>query len=185
MPFKQAAERELQHTRRIVCQGYKRSDGLWDIEGIMMDTKSVDMALSEKPNGNLPAGEALHHMGLRLTIDTELNIHDVDAFMDATPYKMCPTITDAFQQLIGLQIARGFTRKTRDLLGGVQGCTHLLELLGPIATTAFQSTHMERQYIQSWKSGATPPPMLNSCHSFADSSQVVHDHWPAFFKSSD
>jgi hypothetical protein len=69
------------------------------------------------------------------------------------------------------------------MFGGVQGCTHLLELLGPLATTAFQATHHERQYMDEWQAGSSnPPPMLNSCHAFAEDSEVVRSHWPAHYK---
>ena len=35
-------ERELRHTRRVRFEGYKRADGLWDIEGHLSDVKSHD-----------------------------------------------------------------------------------------------------------------------------------------------
>ena len=46
-----------------------------------------------------------------------------------------------FQRLVGLRIKSGWTQKVKELLGGVEGCTHLVELLGPVATTAFQTIY--------------------------------------------
>jgi hypothetical protein len=179
-------ERELSHTRRVTCRGFKRKDGLWDIEAHLTDIKSYDMELSERPNGMIPAGEPLHEMAIRITVDLDLNILEAEAVMDYTPFRLCPSIASVFSKLKGLQIAPGFTRKTRDLFGGVQGCTHLLELLGPLATTAFQATHHERQYMEDWHtgSGSNAPPMLNSCHAFAEDSDVVKEHWPSHYKPS-
>lgn len=180
MPLSAPAERSLLHTRRVVCRGYKRTDGLWDIEGHLVDTKNYDMEMSERENGMIPAGEALHDMALRITVDLELNILDAEATMDYTPFRYCPSIASAFSKLKGMRIARGFTRATREMFGGIQGCTHLLELLGPVATTAFQTTHQERQYLA--ESNGSKHAMLNSCHAFAEDSVVVRDHWPEFYK---
>ena len=34
------AKRDLKHNRTIKGKGYKREDGLWDIEGFLLDTKT-------------------------------------------------------------------------------------------------------------------------------------------------
>lgn len=185
MPLPAPVERSLSHTRKVTCRGYKRKDGLWDIEATLVDTKTYDMAMSERENGVIKAGEPLHEMAIRITVDLDLNILEAHAAMDNTPFRLCPSIAERFQLLAGLQIAPGFTRKTRELFGGTQGCTHLLELLGPLATTAFQATHQERQYMEDWHTGSNPPPMLNSCHAFDESSDVVRVHWPAHYKPRD
>lgn len=39
MAFNPAAPREAYHTRTISCQGWRRQDGDWDVEGRMVDTK--------------------------------------------------------------------------------------------------------------------------------------------------
>lgn len=183
MPLSNPVERDLSHTRHVVCRGYKRKDGLWDVEAHLTDTKTYDMTMSERTNGKIPAGEPLHEMAIRITVDLDLNILEAEAVMDHTPFRMCPSIAERFKQLAGLQIAPGFTKKTRELFGSTQGCTHLLELLGPLATTAFQATHQERQYMEDWHTGSeNPPPMLNSCHAFAEHSEVIKNHWPAHFK---
>src|SRR3990170_1182916 len=38
-------ERELTHTRRVRYEGYKRADGLWDIEAHLTDIKNHDYQL--------------------------------------------------------------------------------------------------------------------------------------------
>src|SRR5207302_2063721 len=38
-------ERELTHTRPVRYEGYKRTDGLWDIEAHLPDTKNHDLHL--------------------------------------------------------------------------------------------------------------------------------------------
>src|SRR3989449_544182 len=41
----QDVERELTHTRRVRFEGYKRADGLWDIEAHLSDIKNHDYHL--------------------------------------------------------------------------------------------------------------------------------------------
>ena len=38
MPLSTSAPRQLMHNRAIECRGYQREDGLWDIEGHLVDT---------------------------------------------------------------------------------------------------------------------------------------------------
>lgn len=182
MPLPTPVSRTLQHTRKVICEGYQRDDGLWDIEGHLTDIKSQDMAIRERNNGILTAGEPLHGMSIRITIDLELNIIDAHASMDYTPFRICPSIAKQYRQLIGLQIAPGFNRKIRELFSGTQGCTHLLELLGPIATTAYQATHQQREQQSAMNKTGAPPPMLNSCHAFDSQGSVVEKYWPEHFE---
>lgn len=181
MPMSAAAPRSLQHTRTVTCRGYKREDGLWDIEGHLTDIKTIATPMKERNDGWIPAGEPIHDMTLRLTIDLDMLIHDVASSMDLTPYRLCPDITPQYQRLKGLRIASGFTRTTREMFGGIQGCTHLLELLGPIATTAFQATHKEQlARLEQIPDGR--PFMLDSCHAFDTRGTMVQQHWPRFYQ---
>jgi len=45
MPLSPPVGRQHLHTRRVVCQGFFRDDGLWDIEGRITDgTNRCDKA---------------------------------------------------------------------------------------------------------------------------------------------
>jgi hypothetical protein len=46
MSLSPPASRDPIHDRRIDCRGYRRSDGLWDIEGHLTDTKTYAFANS-------------------------------------------------------------------------------------------------------------------------------------------
>jgi hypothetical protein len=76
-------ERELRHTRRVRYEGYKRADGLWDIEAHLSDVKNHDFDLK---TGVRRAGLPVHEMWLRITIDRGLTIRDATASSDAVPY---------------------------------------------------------------------------------------------------
>src|SRR5215212_5289728 len=75
-------ERELTHTRRVRYEGYKRSDGMWDIEAHLLDTKNHDYQLK---TGVRRAGQPIHDMWLRITIDRRFDIVDAEASMDTVP----------------------------------------------------------------------------------------------------
>lgn len=167
------------HKRRVECCGYLRDDGLWDIEGHLVDTKTYD--LNDFDRGPTPAGEAVHEMRLRLTVDDDLNVVDVEARIVWAPYDMCGDIVPNFQALKGLAIKSGWTQKTRELLGGTRGCTHLLELLGPIATTAFQTVYPLRAKREREQGVRKRPPMIDSCHSYASNSPVIEKRFPEFY----
>src|SRR6185436_11410900 len=120
-------ERELTHTRRVRYEGYKRGDGLFDIEAHLSDSKNHDYHLK---TGVRRAGQPIHDMWLRITIDRSFTILDAVATLEAVPYPGgCEDIAPAYKKLIGLNLIRNFRKKTREQLGGVQGCTHLTEML--------------------------------------------------------
>ena len=66
-----AVNRRLVHTREIKTQAFARDDGLWDLEASLIDTKAKDFPLA---SGVRPAGDAIHHMFLLVTIDDRFNI---------------------------------------------------------------------------------------------------------------
>ena len=123
--------------------GYLREDGLWEIEGHIVDTKTYSFHNSYR--GVVETGEPVHDMWLRLTIDDSMRIREVEAVTDHGPFRTCPAITANFKRLEGLTIGPGFRRAVRERVGGLQGCTHLVELVGPVATTAFQTMTARRQ----------------------------------------
>ncbi|MFV3127655.1 DUF2889 domain-containing protein [Niveispirillum sp. KHB5.9] len=182
------AERQPFHTRAVTCQGFMRADGLWDIEGHIKDTKSYPF---ERDGRTVTPGDPIHEMWIRLTLDNRLKVRAVTAVTDAAPYRLCPSITENFQRLVGLSIVSGWTAAVKERLGGVEGCTHLVELLGPVATTAFQTIapyfdDMDKKARKVMVAkGETPPPrprppMLDTCHVWATDGEVVAKEWPEF-----
>ena len=166
------------HTRNVHCQGYARSDGLWDIEGRMTDIKTFDMHNPDR-GGQIDAGEPLHDISLILTIDRSMQIKAVKARIDYSPFNQCGAITEKFVQLVGLMIYPGFSRQVKELFAGKKGCTHLLELLPPICTTAYQTLFQS----ENGYDGDDPEVhkfLLNSCHALAADGEVVRRYWPEY-----
>ncbi len=185
MPLSPPTGRTMIHNRAIECTGYRREDGLWDIEGTLTDVKSY--AFLNAHRGTVVPGDPLHGMALRLTVDDKLVIRDAEAASDKVPYEMCPAITPAFKKLVGLTIGPGFRGQVKTRLGGIQGCTHLVELLWPLATTAFQTVYP----VLARETGELPtgdgraararPKVLNTCHVYASDSEVVRRFWPDYY----
>ncbi len=172
MPLPRSAPRKLLHLRDITLRGYLREDGLVDIEARMTDTKTYSWANQDR--GGINAGDALHDMWMRVTIDEDLLIHDVEAAMDSTPHTICPAIAPNYKKLIGLSLTKGFMKSALALMGGVNGCTHLRELLQPIATVAFQTMFSLRHgEPREGGSDGVPRFLVNTCHAYAEDSPVV------------
>ncbi len=179
MPLSRAVSREPIHRRQIDCSGFRREDGLWDIEGHLVDTKTY--AFKNEHRGEVEAGEPIHQMWLRLTVDDEMTIQAVEAATDHSPFAVCPAILPNFQRLKGLKIARGFNGKVAEMLGGVEGCTHHVELIGRLATVAFQTIFPYRNRMAAAE-GRNPdasrkPRLLNTCHAFAENGEIAKRLW--------
>ena len=180
MPLPQPVSRKLMHTRAIECRGYEREDGLWDIEAHLVDTKTY--AHSRRQGGrDRAAGEPVHDMWLRLTIDLDMRIHDAEAKTDEGPYPVCGDIVVNFKSLAGVKIGPGWRREIAARLGGVKGCTHLVELLGPLGTTAFQATGRARHARDAAKPVLRKPYQINSCHVYSEDSEAVRERWPQYY----
>jgi len=180
------AAREAFHRRRIEVDGYRRDDGLWDIEAHMVDTKTY--AFDNAWRGAIRPGEPLHDMWLRLTIDDALVVRDVVAVAAAHPFRTCPEVTGNFRRLIGVALGAGWRTRVRALLGGIEGCTHLVDLLDPIATVAFQTLRSERARAGMTKrpqpTADQPrrrPAVIDTCHAMRADGPVVKAFWPAFY----
>ena len=180
MPLSLASARRHLHTRTVRCEGFVREDGLWDIEGYLCDVKSYD--ITNRDRGEIKAGEPIHDMAIRLTIDVDLMIHAAEAVIDAAPFAMCPRISERFALLKGLRIGTGWRKQLRQLFGQTAGCTHLLELLNSMATTAYQTLYRAREeQAQAQGTGREKPRVIDSCHTFASDSEVVQFFWPQFY----
>lgn len=173
MPFSPPAPRKHLHTRQVICQGFAREDGLWDIEGQIIDTKTYDFP-NEDRGGVVRAGEAVHHMCVRVTIDDRLVVRDAEVTIDYAPFAVCPAIAPNFKKLVGMTLGKGFRQELRARFGGTEGCTHVVELMGPIATTAFQTLSIKGSKLL----GDRRPPMIDQCHALAADGPVVAQHWP-------
>ncbi len=182
MALSEAAPRSKRHNRTIEMEGYQREDGLWDIEGHLRDIK--DYSFDSTWRGKIEAGTPVHDMWIRLTVDDTLTIRAVEASLDAGPHPICADITPNFKVLEGQRIAPGWFLNVKKLLGGAKGCVHMVEMLGPMGTVAYQTLGPSRvTESQDSADGRTQPKpaRLDTCHVFASDGELVKQRWPDFY----
>jgi hypothetical protein len=186
------AAREPLHTRRYDFRGFRREDGLFDIEGRMVDTK--DYAFPNEWRGMVEPGDPVHDMQIRLTLDDRFTVMDIAVVTAASPFSICADITPAFDALKGATVAKGWSRTLRNSFSGAHGCTHHVEMLRAMGTVAFQTIYGYREKAKrdAGLSGTDGPPadstpgkrpgFLDTCHALASDGEVVRSHWPAFYQ---
>lgn len=181
MTLSETVKRKPIHTRQLVFEGYEREDGLFDIEGKLIDSKPFDID-NEDRGGQIKAGESLHQMVIRVTVDESMKIIDAQAATEWAPFDYCQGGAASFHRLVGEKMGPGWTLRVKEILGGTDGCTHITEMLGQLATTAFQSIYGRDRARRQRDDSKTKPAILDSCHALASDSPVVARFWPNFYQ---
>ena len=190
--YENTNSRSLVHSRTIFSQGYIRKDGLFDIESIIKDTKSYDIPKSD--GSYLKKGAPLHEMRVLLTINLEMKIINVSAKTLSAPYQICLGANFKIKSLIGETIGPGWKNKINKVIGNIEGCTHIRELLVSMATVSFQTVYGEkskrtREALENGKKDPYPtdisrPSLLNTCYAFDEKSEVTKKRWPDYWKKN-
>jgi DUF2889 family protein len=117
----------------------------------------------------------LHDMELRVSVrKDDLVIDEAEATMHRYPHAECPSITEAFGALVGLNVGRGYTRAVQERFGGASGCAHLEQLARTVGPVVIQGMTSIRAKAHDWSrlgEGSSDRPRLfpsNTCHVFAD-----------------
>jgi hypothetical protein len=169
--------RALVHTRRLRFEGYKRADGLWDIEAHLTDIKPSDYRLS---SGVRPAGLPIHDMWLRLTLTRDLEIVDAVAVTEAMPYPPhCAAPNPDYRKLVGLNLAHGFRKAVQQRFHDVAGCKHLNEMLSQFPTAAIQTMAGEKTDNQD---DGTKPFQLDRCMALDTHGEAVREYYPKWYR---
>ena len=178
MALSSPVPRDPLHTRRVVVDGFRRADGLFDLEARLVDVKPEPYALL---SGVRAPGEPVHDMALRVTIDRAFTIHAVEASMPAVPYPGgCDAISPAYAKLVGANLAKGFRSAVKERLGGVLGCSHLTELCGHLPTAAVQ---MFASLVPE-DDGRHKPFQLDRCHALESHSDTVRRYYPKWYRGA-
>jgi len=172
MGLPKPAERRLVHNRKIHCQGYVREDGNFDIEAELIDSKTYNFP--SDLHGTVHKDTPYHHMKVRITVDLDLKVTDASAVTITGPYQICPRGAQNITNLIGLKIGPGWKRRVQTAIGGPSGCTHITELTGPMATTAYQAIggelsrqHREETTLNDFPETFQESKPKNNCIAFS------------------
>jgi hypothetical protein len=178
-------QREEVHHRQIDLRFYRRTDGLYEVEGWLVDRKRHPFR-RQLADEDTPAGAPLHDIRVRLVIDESLVVHDATATMTVTPFDICTGAEQTLSPLKGLRIGKGWNQQVRDLLAGAACCTHIRELLGPMATTAYQGLAPLRiAQLNAPENAAQRKARVDSCYAYAAHREVVARLWPELHRRRD
>ena len=154
------------HRRSIVYEAFEEGDDL-RVRGRLEDVRP--WADGER------SVSLVHDMSLSVTVRVEdMTITRATAEMRVFPHAECPAILEAFEGLVGLGVARGYTRAVQERFGGPQGCSHLEHLarsLGPVvvqAVTSRRARALGRGETPDLLSGAATPWARDTCHVWAE-----------------
>lgn len=182
-----AVPREQAHTRQITFRGYFREDGLWDIEAELTDVKPY---LCIADGANVNAGEPIHGMAIRLTIDDDMIVKEIIPVMEQRPFEECTLVLGPMHSIIGFKMGPGWRAAVDKAVGGTNGCTHMREMLYNAATAAYQMIESHKEHLLR-KEGkpipavVSPPAHLGKCMSWAFDGPVMKRHLPQFYAPKD
>jgi hypothetical protein len=171
-------ERTELHHRQIDLRFFRRSDGLYEVEGRLIDRKSQPF---RRPlhDSDIPAGAPLHDITVRLVVDENSLVHDASASYAAAPFALCREAAQTLEPLKGLRVGAGWNKRVRELLGGAASCTHIVEILGPMATTVHQGFAPQRVARMTEPGNDEYKSKVDSCYSYGRDREVVARIWPS------
>jgi Protein of unknown function (DUF2889) len=181
LPLSPSASRREIHHRIIDMKAYARDDGLYDVEAHLVDRKPFDLPRIASPIP-LPAGQPIHDLWVRLTVDDQFVVRDIEAVSDVTPFDVCKKAESTLRSLIGERIASGWSSKVKERLRGSASCTHLMEMLIPMATTTLQGVRALQRMNDHSMSPEEASTKIDSCYAYAAHRDVVLKFWPQYYR---
>ncbi len=175
-----ARDRQLRHRRSIDVQVFSRGNAQWEVDATIRDVRPRDTTL---PTRVLPAGEPIHDMLLRLVVDERFNVLEAGAETLAMPYPgACEQYGDAYGQLVGLNLMRGFRQAVKERLGGVQGCTHITELSQVLPTAVVQAFAGEVIDTGGSSADSQRPFQIDRCQALRADGPTVRTYYPRWYR---
>lgn len=176
-----SSTRRLLHRRAIDVQVFAREDGLFDVEAGLTDTKTHDVPLAGEAR---KAGDPIHEMRLLLTVDASLTVTAATSETHWMPYRgACDAHGDAYRQLIGLNLMKGFRQAVQERLSGTRGCTHLTELCLVLPTAVIQAMAGSVIDTREGDAAGNPPFQLDRCHALRRDGETVAQFYPRWHQS--
>jgi hypothetical protein len=164
------------HERRLELRTYPLEDDRVLVEGWLRDERFVP---GYSWGGKTRSPGVIHWMCVRLLVGGRpLTILDAEADMPDVPHELCTTTLDSVKKVVGLPIVPGFTEKVRELLGGVQGCAHLTQLImtmGPAALHGYwtQTSRRRPRAPTPEEASEALSYLVNSCRLWAENGPMI------------
>jgi len=133
-------------------------------------------------SGVRTAGDAIHDVSVRVTIDRDFTIREIEAQTDRMPYPGgCDVIGPQYRALVGANLLNGFRKRLHDTMGHVRGCTHITEMLSALPTAAVQTFAGLRAREDE---GSAKPFQLDRCHALETTSDTVRRYYPRWYRGA-
>lgn len=154
------AESDALYTRTIRCQARLAAAGEIEVTGRLLDERPDASWWGEK------TGSTVHDMSLTVRVRVaDLVVMAVGGSMATHPYTLCPDAVPPLSRLVGLSVARGFTRAVNERLGRQHGCAHLTALVHAMAPVIKQGAGTLREPAPG---AADDVWFVNTCHAWRE-----------------
>jgi hypothetical protein len=126
---------------------------------------------------------------VRLTLDAEMVVRDIEVAMPASPFSLCTETMPNFRALVGARVGSGWRKTVLASVPLTSGCTHVREMLSVMATVAFQtitSLSLKQSGLAVSTSINRPerPHFVDGCLAWDARREVVARLYPQFKKGS-
>ena len=151
------------HVRTIRVEIAQAGPHELDVTATLVDERPAD---NPKWFGSDPP-PVIHDMRLGLRVrHPDLVVTEVRSEMASHPYTICPEALPPLQQLVGLSIARGFTREVNERFGRQRGCAHFTALIHAMAPAVRQGAGVAFEDQERPAAGA--PWFVNTCQAWRE-----------------
>jgi hypothetical protein len=154
------------HVRTVRAEARRLGDRVLEVTGRLTDERPAGARLWGNERGTV-----IHDMSVTIRVRyPELVITHASGDMVAHPYTLCPEALPPLQRLVGLSVARGFTRAVNERFGRQLGCAHLtalIQAMGPVVRQAAGAAFHDEA-----------PPTAAEDQWFVDTCQAWREHGP-------
>lgn len=148
------------YTRTIRCEARLAGEGEIEVTGRLLDERPDASWWGEK------TGSTVHDMSLSVRVRlADLVVTAVGGSMATHPYTLCPEALPPLSELVGLSVARGFTRAVNERLGRQHGCAHLTALVHAMAPVIKQGAGTQRE---AEPTAGDDLWFVNTCHAWRE-----------------
>lgn len=152
------------HVRAIRVEAARVSDNELEVTGRLTDDRAQGAAW-----WGVRQDSTIHDMSLTVRVRyPDFVVTAVEGNMVTHPYTLCPDALPPLAQLVGLSVARGFTRAVNERFGRQLGCAHLMALLHAIAPVVKQAAGAVFRDESAPPSAAEDRWFVNTCQAWRE-----------------
>jgi hypothetical protein len=157
-------ERIPVHVRTIRVEAFRSGESELEMAATLVDERppgAVRWFGSEPP-------PVVHDMRLVVRVRyPDLVVTAVGGDMASHPYHICREALPPLQRLVGMSVARGFTRAINERFGREHGCAHLTALIHALAPVVRQAAGAAFRHGSERADGAAPW-WVNTCQAWRE-----------------